>query len=142
MRAPGCSRGGARRRHDDRSSDARQQDLQCCPRRSSLDFQALFRGDRQDRAAANHYPTMALEDIKALRISARPRCCVFLWATVPMLPHALEAMTARGFTYKSNFVWVKDKVGTGFWSRNQHEILLVGTRGSIPCPAKACNFPR
>ena len=37
---------------------------------------------------------------------------LFLWATVPMLPHALEVMAAWGFTYVSSFVWVKDKAGT------------------------------
>ena len=53
-----------------------------------------------------------------------------------MLPQALEVMEAWGFIYKSNFVWVKDKPGTGYWFRNQHEHLLVGTRGKIPAPAE------
>jgi N6-adenosine-specific RNA methylase IME4 len=30
---------------------------------------------------------------------------------------------------------VKDKIGTGYWFRNQHELLLVGTRGAVPAPA-------
>jgi N6-adenosine-specific RNA methylase IME4 len=33
-------------------------------------------------------------------------------------------------------VWVKDRIGTGYWFRNQHELLLVGTRGAkVPAPA-------
>ena len=39
------------------------------------------------------------------------------------------------FEYKSHAVWLKNKVGTGYWFRNQHELLLVGTRGNIPAPA-------
>jgi N6-adenosine-specific RNA methylase IME4 len=44
-------------------------------------------------------------------------------------------MEAWGFAYKSQFIWLKDRPGTGYWSRNIHEILLVGTRGSVPAPA-------
>jgi N6-adenosine-specific RNA methylase IME4 len=36
---------------------------------------------------------------------------------------------------KSSFCWVKDKAGTGYWNRNKHEILLLGTRGHPPAPA-------
>ena len=32
-------------------------------------------------------------------------------------------------------MWGKDKVGTGFWNREKHELLLIGTRGNVPCPA-------
>jgi len=88
-----------------------------------------------DRAADNHYPTMTLEDIKALPVPAAPDSILFLWATVPMLPEALDVMTAWGFTYRSHCIWVKHKAGTGYWFRNRHELLLVGTRGNIPAPA-------
>ena len=36
---------------------------------------------------------------------------------------------------KSNHAWGKDKAGTGYWNREKHELLLIGTRGDIPCPA-------
>ena len=29
----------------------------------------------------------------------------------------------------------KPSAGRGFWNRSVHEILLIGTRGEIPCPA-------
>jgi N6-adenosine-specific RNA methylase IME4 len=32
-------------------------------------------------------------------------------------------------------VWGKDKVGLGRWNRNKHEILLLGVKGNVPCPA-------
>lgn len=98
-------------------------------------FEPYSRESGMDRAADNHYPTMTLDDIKALPVPAADDCALFLWATAPMLPQALEVMAAWGFTYKSHCVWVKDKPGTGYWFRNQHELLLVGTRGAIPAPA-------
>jgi N6-adenosine-specific RNA methylase IME4 len=94
-----------------------------------------------DRAADNHYPTMDTEAVMALEVPADDDCVLFLWATVPMLPHAIAVMSAWDFTYKSNFVWVKDKAGTGFWSRNKHELLLIGTRGSVPAPAHGDQYP-
>jgi N6-adenosine-specific RNA methylase IME4 len=88
-----------------------------------------------DRAADNHYPTMDVAAICALEVPSAKDCVLFLWATVPMLPQALEVMGAWGFEYKSHFAWIKNKAGTGFWARNKHELLLIGTRGSIPAPA-------
>ena len=44
-------------------------------------------------------------------------------------------MAAWGFTYRSHLVWNKLRAGTGYWFRNQHELLLIGTRGAPPCPA-------
>lgn len=88
-------------------------------------------------SAENHYPTSTLDEIKRRDVQsiAADDCVLWLWATVPMLPHALEVMQAWGFTYKSNFCWIKDRHGTGYWNRNKHEILLIGTRGKIPAPA-------
>ena len=103
-------------------------------------FRAYSEITGQDRGACNHYPTMTLSEIKALPIPAAKDCVLFLWATVPMLPQALEVMTAWGFAYKSGFVWIKDRRGTGYWSRNRHELLLIGTRGNIPCPAPGEQF--
>jgi N6-adenosine-specific RNA methylase IME4 len=90
-----------------------------------------------DRSAENHYPTSDLEEIKARDVAsiAADDCVLFLWATVPMLPQALEVMATWGFSYKSHLVWDKDKIGNGYWFRNRHELLLVGTKGSVPAPA-------
>ena len=35
-------------------------------------------------------------------------------------------MAAWGFEYQTHFVWAKDRAGTGYWFRNEHELLLVG----------------
>lgn len=87
-----------------------------------------------DRAADNHYPTETTDTIMAMKVPSAANCILFLWATNPMLEDALAVLHAWGFTYKSNFVWNKDQIGTGFWNRNKHELLLIGTRGSVPAP--------
>lgn len=96
-----------------------------------------------DRGAENHYPTSELSVIKSRPVGtlAANDCVLFLWATVPMLPQALEVMRFWGFDYKSHFAWDKIDAGTGYWNRNQHELLLVGTRGNIPCPAPGTQYP-
>ena len=90
----------------------------------------------------NHYPTMLVADIEAFPVPAAPSCVLFLWATVPMLPQALDVMAAWGFTYKSASTWVKDKAGTGYWVRGIVEHLLIGVRGDdVPAPAPGDQFP-
>jgi len=98
-------------------------------------FEPYSRETGMDRAADNHYPTMTIEALRALDVPAADDCVLFMWATVPMLPEALAVMDAWGFSYRSHCVWLKDRFGTGYWFRNQHELLLVGTRGDVPAPA-------
>lgn len=95
-----------------------------------------------DRSAENHYPCMSLDAIANMpvpKIMARD-CALFMWATVPMLVSALNVMHLWGFTYKSHAIWVKPNAITGYWFRNRHELLLVGTRGQIPAPALGTQF--
>jgi N6-adenosine-specific RNA methylase IME4 len=89
------------------------------------------------RAVENKYPTMSIEDIKAIQIPAEDDAILFLWATAPKLPEALEVMAAWGFVYKTCTVWDKMKLGTGFYFRGQHELLLVGTRGNFKVPTES-----
>jgi N6-adenosine-specific RNA methylase IME4 len=105
-------------------------------------FQPRSRETGMDRAADNHYPTMALDDIKALRVPAADDCVLFLWATVPLLPEAVEVMRAWGFDYKSAVIWDKLRPGTGYWTQNRAEFLLIGTRGNIPAPAVGTQPPQ
>ncbi len=86
------------------------------------------------RSIEAKYPTMTLEQIKKIKPPAHDDCVLFLWATTPKLPECLEVMKAWGFNYRTNMVWVKDKIGTGYYIRNQHELLLIGRRGDLPLP--------
>lgn len=89
-----------------------------------------------NKAADNHYPTMSLDQIARLDVAgaAAPDCALFLWATAPMLIEALHVMREWGFQYRSHLIWLKDRIGTGYWSRNKHELLLIGGKGAIMAP--------
>lgn len=101
-----------------------------------------------DRHAANHYPTSAdaltpeaiVERTRARFAVAAPDCVLFMWATIPHLAIALKVMELRGFTYKSHFAWPKDKIGLGYWVREKHELLLIGTKSNVPCVAQGQNW--
>jgi len=103
-------------------------------------WEPYSRESGMDRAADNHYPTMTLDEIMGLNVPAADDCILFLWATIPMLLEAFDVMAAWGFDYKSQFVWVKDKIGPGYWVRARHELLLIGTKGDIPCPVPGDQF--
>ena len=90
-----------------------------------------------NRSIENHYPTMELEEICALPIAdiAHQNSVLFLWATSPKLPECLDVVKAWGFTYRTDMVWVKDKIGMGYHARERHEALLIAKRGELPPPA-------
>lgn len=110
-------------------------------------FEPYSRETGMDRAADNHYPTSDLDVIKARPVAsiAAPDCVLFLWATAPMMPQALDVMAAWGFDYVTQAVWVKQRTGegrgSGYWFTGEHEILLVGTRGKVVAPAPGMQFP-
>jgi N6-adenosine-specific RNA methylase IME4 len=97
-------------------------------------------------AAALHYDTMAIEDIRALPVGslAADDCALFLWATWPFLFDALSVLPAWKFKYTTcAFAWTKahagqiemfrddfdGQVGLGYWTRSNTEFCLLATRG-------------
>lgn len=92
------------------------------------------------KSPEQHYPTMTLDDIAGLDIHAAPICTMFLWTTVPHLLNAGEIMQGWGFEYKSAIFWNKVNPGTGYWSRNLIEVLLIGTKGDVPKPTPETQF--
>jgi len=92
-----------------------------------------FSKDNSDKIEV-HYPTMELEEIKALDVPASDRCILFLWATAPKIKEALEVMESWGFEYKTHCIWHKKWIGMGYWFRGNHELLLVGTKGQMSPP--------
>jgi N6-adenosine-specific RNA methylase IME4/ParB-like chromosome segregation protein Spo0J len=100
-----------------------------------------FSENGMDRSADNHYPTMSMFEMMALDVPAADDCVLFMWATVPMLPEALDLLHEWGFDYKSHICWIKDRQGTGYWTRNKHELLLIATKGKVPAPAMGTQPP-
>ncbi len=56
---------------------------------------------------------------------------LFLWSTNPKLREALKIIEAWNFEYKTNMVWIKNKIGLGYYVRSKHELLLIAVRGNI-----------
>jgi N6-adenosine-specific RNA methylase IME4 len=88
------------------------------------------------RQIENQYETLEVDKICALAVPTicEDDCVLLLWATSPKLPEALKVMQAWGFTYKTCMVWVKDRIGMGYYARQRHELLLIGVKGSPPVP--------
>lgn len=91
------------------------------------------------RSAESHYPTMTLEEIRALPVKnlADENCALFLWTTIPFLKDCFSVIDAWGFTFKTvAFVWIKknrrsDSLfwGTGYWTRANAELCMLATTG-------------
>jgi N6-adenosine-specific RNA methylase IME4 len=97
-------------------------------------------GGTASGAASAHYPCLPAEEICALADSsgravcdlAAPDAVIFLWATAPCLVEAIQVVEAWGFIYKAQFVWDKVRGFNGHYNDVQHELLLIGLRGSFP----------
>lgn len=105
-----------------------------------------------ERTPDRHYPTMTFEEICALpvsRIVPVDEALLFLWITVPLLGRMNEIFRAWGaiecidpeyglvrkpWTYITHYVWDKETMGLGYWTRNQHETLLLAKIGNVPAP--------
>ena len=91
-----------------------------------------------NREIENHYTTAQTGEIESHAPQTADDCILLLWATAPKLLEALSVVDAWGFSYKTCAVWDKKKVGMGYWFRGQHELLLVGVKGSAsPTPEPA-----
>lgn len=85
-------------------------------------------------SAEQHYPTMSMDELKAMPVKdlRAENAVMFMWATNPLLKEAIDLMETWGFEYKTNIVWVKDRqINLGFYVYGQHELLLIGTNGSM-----------
>ena len=79
-------------------------------------------------AAEKHYKTLSLDEICALRdengrlITDLPgeNSVLFLWVTSPFLKEGFTVVDLWGFSYKTNFVWVKDRETYGKLGSNNH----------------------
>lgn len=90
----------------------------------------------KSRAIENHYPTMSLDEIKEFRIPAEDNAVLFLWCPVPILAKGIEVIDAWGFVYRTAMVWVKDRIGMGYYVRSRAELLLIAVKGKpqVPLP--------
>lgn len=110
--------------------------------------------------ACHHYNLMTLDDIKDIPVHelTNDRCHLYLWATMPLLPQALDVMRAWRFSYATiAYAWIKlnpamimrpfDKLflmltelgllkfltklcckGPGFYTQSNIELVLLGVK--------------
>lgn len=93
----------------------------------------------ENRAIENHYNTMDTEEIASLPVNeiCTRSAVLFLWVPNPKLEEGIYVLNEWGFTYRTCMVWVKDRIGTGYWTRAKNELLLIGTKGDMPCPEES-----
>lgn len=89
-------------------------------------------------AAADHYGTMSLDELRRLTIPAGEKAHLYLWATNAFLRDAFDLMDLWHFDYKATLVWVKPTMGMGNYFRISHEFILFGTRGGLKTLRRDC----
>lgn len=92
-------------------------------------------GTGMPHGAPPAHETIDTEDLCNLELPVARDAVLFLWRSTPMLADAMRVIEAWGFEFKSEIVWVKNKLTTGFWVRGKHETLMIATRGHPVAPA-------
>lgn len=84
------------------------------------------------REIENQYPTMTHQELCDMHVPADDDAVLLMWVTSPKLSEGLALMKAWGFDYRTSMVWVKDRIGMGYYARQRHELLLIGRKGDNP----------
>lgn len=102
-------------------------------------------GGKIRRGADKHYSLMKVDEIIEYmkKIPFDENCHLYLWVTNNFLEKGLRVMKELKFKYKTNIVWVKDRIGLGQYFRGQYELLLFGVKGNLPYkhkdnPSRSC----
>lgn len=78
------------------------------------------------------YGMMSLDEIKEMPVQRSRASHLWLWASNPCLPEALEVAAAWGFQYKTMATWVKPRMGLGWWLRSRTEqVIFAVTDGAL-----------
>jgi N6-adenosine-specific RNA methylase IME4 len=106
------------------------------------DIKKIKRKSRPNQVVMD-YPTMTLEEIKELPVSAmsKEKSVLFLWTTQRYLPKAFEVMESWGFKYQRTITWDKRNGMCLFGFHHRTEFLLFGYKGKIDMYPKRKAFP-
>lgn len=92
-------------------------------------------GDATGASRPLAYPSMTVDQIKALRVAdvADKHSHLYLWTTNGYLPYAFDVARAWGFEYSTTLVWAKAPMGGGLGGAFGicTEYLLYCRRGSL-----------
>jgi N6-adenosine-specific RNA methylase IME4 len=93
-------------------------------------------GGSHTSGASQKYPCMELDQIQSLPVQSvcSHMCALALWVPTSLkFSHGQTTAIAWGFdSYRTTVYWNKQRMGMGFWFRNQVEELLIFTRGDMP----------
>lgn len=94
----------------------------------------IEREERPNQGEYLDYPTMTLEQIRALDIRSlafEDGCHLYLWTTQKYLPEAIDMVGLWGFNYQCVFTWVKPTGMTPYsWMYNT-ELVVFARRGAL-----------
>lgn len=80
------------------------------------------------------YQTMALDELLTIPVPSvmAGNAVAFVWVPTSLkFSHGGPVLASWGFRYVGTVYWNKDRLGMGFWFRNQVEELLFGVRGDV-----------
>ena len=98
-------------------------------------FKTYSRPDAIPCRAAQHYKTATRDDLASIPVQswAAKDCALFMWVVDAHMLEALALGQGWGFTYKTIvFIWDKQRIGMGYWSRKEAEVCLLFTKGHPP----------
>lgn len=97
---------------------------------------SAFHEKHNQEAEPMPYPTMTVEQIKALPVSdfADDNCELYLWTTQKYLFDAAVVLKAWGFRYCQTLTWCKKPMGKGQGGvyTPTTEFLILGRKGKMP----------
>ena len=106
-------------------------------------YREVINKQGKDTSAADwHYPTLTMDELKALPVAdiAADDCLLFLWVSSPNLLDCIKVGEHWGFKFKQvPFVWDKQRTVVGHYTLTQCELCLVFKRGKIPKPRGKTN---
>ena len=82
-------------------------------------------------AAEDHYPTMSMDELRAMELPASDKSHLYLWVTNPFMAEGLGLCEQWGFTFKTIVTWCKPQIGMGNYFRSATEHVIFGVRGGL-----------
>lgn len=83
------------------------------------------------KSASAQYDTMSWEGLAKLPVGhlVRGNGIITLWACPPTLEQSMWLLRQWGARFKTELIWPKGRMGTGYRSRAMHESVLLGVFG-------------
>ncbi|MBR1066894.1 MULTISPECIES: MT-A70 family methyltransferase [Bradyrhizobium] len=83
------------------------------------------------KSASAQYDIMSWDDLAKLPVGhlVRGNGIITLWACPPTLDQSMWLLKQWGARFKTELVWPKGRMGTGYRSRAMHESVLLGVFG-------------